>query len=527
MGTEQRELKKLLDKIMKRHKQLSDQLSPLIKNKDDLVALLDVVDTKADEAAAIKSQVDELKGRIDELAPALKDICESYPRVTKAIKSLERRAGLQPSASSEIGPSASPGTQFAHSEIFKNYVDSGGHQVNMSGTPGQKIDLAFRGTWHAKRRGSKMQTKAGELDADALTYDWRRPDVIEINRVTPIHRDWLTVIELDEAVSSVRVDRELAELMLVATITTALVATNTTVDLDSVAGLSDEATSVYNKFYVQLNGGALEGPKTISPGGIAENLDGSGTLTFTPAMVGAAAIGNLIQADQFRPTAKCKVSPKNQDKYETINVPINRITTYQEACDEVLEDATRLADLIDRRLMSKYARMEQKAVFYGNGTSPEPLGFFNDPAISVLLWSTLPVGKTKLDAILYAVTQIAIADYFPNVALVNWLDVRDIWGEKDNENRYIFIQAMTGAVPAMLWMVQIVPTNAVISGDALVMDSNTAATLYVRQDAEIMIGLINQQFIEHKRCVRITGRVGFSVESPLAVVILKFDSEPV
>ena len=66
MGTEQRELKKLLDKIMARHKQLSEQLSPLIKNKDDLVALLDVVDTKADEAAAIKSQVDELKGRIEQ-----------------------------------------------------------------------------------------------------------------------------------------------------------------------------------------------------------------------------------------------------------------------------------------------------------------------------------------------------------------------------------------------------------------------------------------------------------------------------
>lgn len=513
------QLEQQMQDVLGKFKALADKINPILERQQDLLS-------QPEQTEAIKAEIKSLGEKLDEHASAQFKAQEEFRQLQRAIAEIEaknqRRGGGGIDDDMEI-PST-PGAAFTNSEAYKAFLKDGGFNGIPGGSGQVKIALSAHGVykrdrWYQKRADlGGLQRRSMDSTNVALPKEWDKPDVVLFNKTVPIHRQFLNILEIAEGADQVRIDRELRELVLKTTVKATISPAATTGSITSVAGMSTAAG--FNTINIKINAGTFEQKTVTAIGTIAD--DGSATITFTPAMTGTANAGNEVNAPTFVLTPETQLSIESQDETEEVTLSVVKLMTHVISSEEILEDAARLENLINRRLLSRYARMESKQVFYGTGASNTVTGFFNDASVTTVTLSSLPAGTTKLDALLYGITVVATAEYMPTGILISWQDTRDILLTKGDDKHYVIMQAMLGGIPDLVWMVPFVPTNEITSGAALVGDFEEAATLFVRRDAEISVGQPNNTFLKDQKAVKIRGRFAFGVEVPAAVAIVDF-----
>lgn len=493
-------LETLMNALEKRDKEWGEQsekLIPLLAKRDALL--------KAGE------DVSALRKELEPELHKLHDICNDLAVLRKTLAAVERSVqGGRGGGEGDRKKFDSPGRSFARSEHWQKVKDHGVKNVGR-GSGWQKVRTG-------RRFENILAKRAGAYDSDfagALIQDVQLDRVVEFAKTPVIHRKYLNILPLGTG-DTVKYSREKRELMLTTEVkNVALVGANQ-VDLEIATGLTEKTG--WNT--IVING------ETHTITAVTVNKDGSGTVTIAGTLAGQADPGDEVSAPLVHFTGRGKLSPKSVDEWEPMTAKVKKLTTHVEAEYEILEDDDRTEDLIDRRLMNRYGRLEQKHVFNGNDATDGVVGFFNDPDIPKVLWSAMKNGSTKMDALLTGVITIGSNDYMPTAILANIQDFGDILGTKEDGGQYILWQIMLAGKPTRLWAAALEATTAVNVGQALVGNFMEGATFFAREEEDIEVGQPGNMFLEDMSAIKIRGRFAFVIEVPKAFCIVEFDAEP-
>lgn len=213
-----------------------------------------------------------------------------------------------------------------------------------------------------------------------------------------------------------------------------------------------------------------------------------------------------------KPEATISFEPRTAVAKKTaVWIPVN---------DEQLSDFQELARIIDTELLWDVDKAQEEGLAYGDGTGEEFEGFFNDDLIQAARFES---GDTIIDTVRRAMTDVAVAGYESNAALLDPLDWEKVVLAKGSDLRYVWTVVTEEGV-LRLHGIKVVETTAVRdfqgnetdARNLLVGDFRRGATLWDREGPSVQVGYINDQFIKNQRTILAERRAAFAVRRPLA-----------
>lgn len=498
------------------------------------LAKLDEIEKKVNEKSvelekklsAMQVQIDGddadapgLVKQIEALAKEQIGLVTQYGAAKKAIQDIEKRFGIRTGAGDVAIKGASVirfGRMFNRDEGFKNYWKN--RNLKGKNWDGRvELKTSFFSYNELERKASDS------IDIDGvLRTPFFRQDVVEPNKRQPVHRQFVNVQVMPGDGDRVRIRREKQEHIWVGRVAVAQTSGNNTLVLERVAGLLDDSVGddILAKIIIHNAGG----PENNVVDSIAPATK---TITLKTNLGFDVAAEVLITAFVFDFTKEGTFKAQSLDEYDDFDAVALTLATWVQATNQAIDDAPMLESIIERKLLSKLARTEEKLFFYGPGGSDSWLGLMRDTTIPEIKWSLQPVGTTKLDLLFFAFILVALSEHMANVAFVNWQDYQDVLTIKGTDGHYLFWQIMTTGAPAMIWPMVIIPTTVMEQGDSLAGDLEGSVTLYDRQDATIRVGEPEDFFFKNSKAILAEQRVALAVEKPLGMARIRFDSEPV
>jgi HK97 family phage major capsid protein len=208
---------------------------------------------------------------------------------------------------------------------------------------------------------------------------------------------------------------------------------------------------------------------------------------------------------------------------DTRTEPVKTIAVWIPVEEQQLDDYPALAGIINGELLFDVDKHVEELVMYGDGDGENFRGILTDP--NVLAARSVDFGgdgaDTLIDVARRGITVIRRAGYEPNGILADPLDWEVIVLVKGTDERYVWVVVTEGATQR-LWGVPVIETVAMedFAGvqteqrHLLVGDFRRGATLWDRQDSNIQVGWINDQFIRNQRTILAEMRAAFGVKRP-------------
>lgn len=238
-------------------------------------------------------------------------------------------------------------------------------------------------------------------------------------------------------------------------------------------------------------------------------------VTLTPAAAPSAA-----------PVAESGLKPETTFTAGTATAPVRTIAVHMPVTEQQLQDFPQIQGIIDTELRYELAFVEDEQVAWGDGTGQNLLGIFNTPGV---IAGRDVAGDTLLDRIRRAITDVRVARNAPNGLAVHPYDMERIQLLKGSDNTYVWIVVTDAATGQMrIWGLQAVEslgmekptldtaTNTIHERRILVGDFVRGATLWDRQQANVGVGWVNDQYIRNQRTIRAEERLAFGVKRPKA-----------
>ncbi len=498
-------LKASIALVMTKWGEASEKFDPVLrKHTSEIKEMGTTTKATADQVEELGATILKLQGEFEALRTALADA--------------EANDGGDDAGDDDTAQLCSPGTRFMKSSQMETWQKDKGHRWQS-----ERATINTKGGLS----GDIFGTNSNAAGLQDQFYNRDAPD--QNRRQGQIIRGLCTIIPVGD-VGSIRTKVEVAEYSLVCLLTEAIGASGSpgarTIKVDRLAGF--KLTSPYN--LIKLNNGS-DAEETFTIASLTPDdalcPNGPGTIvSASTATVFAYSVGQLATADAFAPTLEAHLKPKSLDVFTDRTVPIAKNTTWVEVTKEEMSDDVRGADVVDRRLMGKAGRNEDKDLLYGEGASGETLGFMKNTLIPLFLWSLSGTGNTKLDFIIDLCYSLTQAEHICSSVLINPNDHRDIIKLKGDDGHYVYWKVMTEGAPMRIFGAQIISTTAINAGDVLAGDFPIGATFYPRDELEIFIGEPNDFFLRNVKAVLVENRYGVNHDIPLAFARGSFDSEP-
>ena len=246
-------------------------------------------------------------------------------------------------------------------------------------------------------------------------------------------------------------------------------------------------------------------------------------LTVTPTSAAliqyVAEVSYTSGADiQSEGVSTAEVGTKGEDdiEYELRDAPIRTIASTIPVSEQQLADAPALISRINNRLLYGVRRKEESLCGYGSGSGLEFAGFFDSDSGVVAATTS---GTTLIDKIREAQTEVYTSGYLPSFVWIHPEDWEGIELEKGSDGHYIWA-IIRDVLGPRIWSMRVVQgvgtkkvgaaTRNVLVGDAI------GATIYDRQQANIAIGWIDDQFVKNLRTIRAEERMTLTIDAPAA-----------
>ena len=236
------------------------------------------------------------------------------------------------------------------------------------------------------------------------------------------------------------------------------------------------------------------------------------------------SIEYVVIADSTRaaaPTAEAGSKPEATMEVDTATSPVRTIAVWMPVTEQQLQDIPALRSMIDNELLYDLEKKEEEQIAYGSGAGQNLQGLLTLGGIPSVTRTAPDAATTQnLDRIRIAITDVMTNGFNPNGVAIHPIDWEGIVLLKGTDERYIWAMIPTDNGPRV-WGVDVVESVAMknpanLQRHFLVGDFIRGATLYDREQANVAVGYINDQFIKNMRTIRAEERVALAIKRPLA-----------
>lgn len=216
--------------------------------------------------------------------------------------------------------------------------------------------------------------------------------------------------------------------------------------------------------------------------------------------------------------ARAGLKPFLRVEMDTDTATIETIAVLSKVTEQDISDAPRLVGLINGEMSLDIKVEEERQLAWGTGTN-ELLGLF-DPTSGVAEFNRAVGGDTLIDSIRRMRTDLRKLRVNPNFVAIDPLDWEQIELEKGSDEQYIWglIADIRGP---RIWSLRVVESDAMTNQETgerrtLMGDGVRGATVYDRQQTELAIGLMEDDFARNLRTMRAEERLGFAIKRAYA-----------
>lgn len=222
-------------------------------------------------------------------------------------------------------------------------------------------------------------------------------------------------------------------------------------------------------------------------------------------------------------TNAARVVPEGQTKpysdisFDTKITPVVTVAHMFKAAKQILDDFAQLQSMIDAEMRYGLKYVEEQEILFGAGGSGNIHGIV--PQASAFAPAFAPDERTPIDDLRLAILQAQIARLPVTGFVVHHTDWARIELTKDANGGYILANPMRLAGPT-LWGRPVVETEIPeFEGEFLAGAFSTAAQIFDREDANVVISTENaDDFEKNKISIRCEERFALAVKRPEAFV---------
>jgi len=227
-------------------------------------------------------------------------------------------------------------------------------------------------------------------------------------------------------------------------------------------------------------------------------------------------VQELLFTNAAAPVSEGALKPQSDIQYVRKQTPVQTIAHWIKATKQILSDFGQLMTLINGRLTFGLKLQEEQEILYGDGVGDHLLGIV--PQATPYVATYHRATDTRIDVVRHAMLQVNLAFYPCTGIVMSPTDWHGVEIEKDTLGRYM-IGSPTGNTPGMLWGLPVVQAYSMAPGEFLVGAFKLAATLFDREEAQILVSNEDQDnFVRNLVTVLSEERIALAVTRPAAFV---------
>ena len=177
--------------------------------------------------------------------------------------------------------------------------------------------------------------------------------------------------------------------------------------------------------------------------------------------------------------------PQSDFNLVETSVKLEKIGTFLRITEEMINDIPALTSFLSARIPQRILSVEDTQILNGDGSTPNLDGLFTDgTAWGAGGFANAIESANEYDVLITGLNQLQLSNYSANVIMMNPTDLHKIVLLKSTANEYLKNQVYQGLQPSV-GGVPIVTNTAVTAGKFLIMDSNRATQLWIRENLSV------------------------------------------
>lgn len=211
-------------------------------------------------------------------------------------------------------------------------------------------------------------------------------------------------------------------------------------------------------------------------------------------------------------TGTSGTKPESTLTFASNTAPVRTIAHWVPVTNRMLQDVSALRGYIDARLLLGLNLTLEAQVASGDGTGENLLGLLNATNINITGVGT----GSRQDAIFNGIQQVRVTGLSnPTAIVLNPIDFGNIRLARENSATGTLGGYLMGppnlAGPTTLWGLPVVQSLGVPAGTALVGDFAMACMLWDREEGQVRVGWIDQQFVRNMQTLLAELRAAFTI----------------
>ncbi len=212
-------------------------------------------------------------------------------------------------------------------------------------------------------------------------------------------------------------------------------------------------------------------------------------------------------------TAEGAAKPEATIVYTERTWVARKIAVILPVTDEQLDDIPQIRSILENDLVEMVRQRLSDQIAAGNGTAPNLLGVLNVSGIQTQALGADPVPDAVYKAMVKVMTGTGMA--VPDHYVTNPLDWQDIRLLRTADGIYIWGNP-ADAGPNRIWGLDVTLAQGMTQNTAVVGDFNHFSRMYVKQDVQVDIGYVNDDFSKNRQTLRAEMRVALVWLRPAA-----------
>lgn len=299
-------------------------------------------------------------------------------------------------------------------------------------------------------------------------------------------------------------------------LTAAVIATDTVIPVDSVAGLITGSTITFNP------GAAPSETKTV----ISSDPDAL-TITVT-ALANGYPKNTAVVSDRWEGIPNAQLKPFGKSEFETRTETVITLPTLTEMTRQQADDRIELESFLSEDMMDNTNENLELQILSGSGVGPNLLGILINTEVGDYAQSSGDASDTWLDAMIKAWTQAWIASkVMPTSFVVHpnaWCKISTI---KGSDNQYVWMNAPAQVASPRPWGIPCFKSFFLPEATGLTSDFARTMRILDRQQARLfMTDSHESNFAKNIITLLLELRIAMAYLRPAGVVRIGFDGDP-